>query len=291
MESCISSCFSPIASPAIVYEGEGLIVAAKPAGMHCAPASQPGTLSAWLYALRPELSAVRGRRSGEGGRLHRLDAATSGLVAFAVDDAAFASVMAASTALGFEKRYRALARPGLGGLAGSRPLLRPPSGVSEPDWVSLLRRGSLERIAELLRGASIRSRFRPFGPGSARVACAEPEASLGSRKDWGRDVYESRVEEARAAGGELILELSLRRGFRHQLRAHMAWHGLALVGDALYGDSFDYNGVDYNGVDYNGVVGPEGSNGSAPPAGLCLRATRLSLPSPRGSGRLEISLP
>jgi 23S rRNA pseudouridine1911/1915/1917 synthase len=33
----------------------------------------------------------------------------------------------------------------------------------------------------------------------------------------------------------LDCEVSIARGFRHQIRAHFAWLGLPLIGDRLYG--------------------------------------------------------
>ena len=38
-----------------------------------------------------------------------------------------------------------------------------------------------------------------------------------------------------APDGRLEMRVSLARGFRHQIRAHLAWMGLPLAGDSLYG--------------------------------------------------------
>jgi hypothetical protein len=35
--------------------------------------------------------------------------------------------------------------------------------------------------------------------------------------------------------GTLFLEAEIRKGFRHQIRAHCAWCGLPILGDRLYG--------------------------------------------------------
>lgn len=291
--------FSPIREPSIVYDDHGLVVVAKPAGMHCAPCSEEGTLAAWLFGLRPELASVRGHGPGEGGLIHRLDAATSGLVAFAADDEAFVAVREASRSLRFEKRYLALARPGGFGLAGSRPLLLAPPGMGEKAWRTLLgaaapgaRRADpddslvkVTAIASRLAGLSVRGRFRPFGPGGARVACAAPDLDLASGKAWGKDAYESLVLSAEATDGDVFVELSLRRGFRHQLRAHMAWLGLALVGDETYGEG------EYQGGDGGDDPGRDPSVASPGALGLRLRAHRLLLPSPRDDSALDIRLP
>jgi 23S rRNA-/tRNA-specific pseudouridylate synthase len=40
-------------------------------------------------------------------------------------------------------------------------------------------------------------------------------------------------------GPELELRLALSRGFRHQIRAQLAWIGLPIAGDPLYGGAPD----------------------------------------------------
>jgi 23S rRNA-/tRNA-specific pseudouridylate synthase len=52
----------------------------------------------------------------------------------------------------------------------------------------------------------------------------------------GCDVLEGTEEDE---GPELELRLSLSRGFRHQIRAQLAWIGLPIAGDTLYGGAPD----------------------------------------------------
>ncbi len=278
--------FKPILQPRIVYDEGSIIVVAKPAGMHCAPAGEAGTLCSWLFQLRPELALVRGRSSaggretGEGGLLHRLDAATSGLVAFATNDTAFALLLDASKAGTFVKSYRAFGVPAVSGLLGSRPESMTPPGVDPAVWISCLRRSDAGRIAELLPGRSIESTFRPYGPGAVRVACAvadqqNPGCNVGvpggnKGKAWTRDSYRTEILAARPYAGGVLVDVALARGFRHQVRAHLAWLGLPLEGDPTYGD------------------GPSSDSRGAPE--LRLRAWRLSFPSPTGTGNVVVDL-
>jgi 23S rRNA pseudouridine1911/1915/1917 synthase len=265
--------FKPIPEPRIVFEGGGIIVVAKPAGMHCAPtgspegdaAGDPSTLCAWLFGLRPTAAAIRGRGKGEGGLLHRLDAPTSGLVAFASDEDAFAAVIAAAGAGKFVKRYRALGVPVGSGLLGSKPESIAPAGVDASTWSRCLRGSDLRRISDMLSGTAVESRFRPYGPGAARVACSSPDSTpSGGGKAWTRDAYRSDIAEARPYKDGVLAEIELSRGFRHQVRAHMAWLGLPLEGDRTYGDG--------------------------EPGELRLRAYRLSFPAPRGGGTIVVDL-
>jgi 23S rRNA pseudouridine1911/1915/1917 synthase len=260
--------------PALIWTGpEGLAVA-KPAGMHSAPGSNPdgSSLAEWVFQRYPELGRIKGRSKGEGGLIHRLDRDTEGLVLFARTEAFFAGIAAQAAAGGFIKSYLARAVPGCGGLAGSRPLLATPGGTEESAWKDALRRQDQERLSELLSGAFIEGRFRPFGPGSKRVACMLP-AEPCSLKAWTKDLYTTRIQAACPADTALLVDVRLARGFRHQVRAHLAWVGLSLEGDALYGEGGDDAGAD------------------APETGLKLLAYALSFKDPANGAEVSISLP
>lgn len=248
--------------PRIVREDEDFLAVFKPAGMHTAPAAfgsrDPSSpdLASWVFERYPEVREVRGRNRGEGGLLHRLDRETSGLVLFARGEEAFRALTAAAAGGLFRKDYILRSRPSRSGLPGSRPLRAAPKGTDPDAWER--RRdgaaggadppgpdgpGAVEGLRALLadaldsgRPVFVESRFRPYGSGAARVACALPGAeSVRSRSAWGTEVYRTDIRAAGRAGPALELRVSLERGFRHQVRAHLAWIGLPLEGDALYG--------------------------------------------------------
>jgi 23S rRNA pseudouridine1911/1915/1917 synthase len=99
-------------------------------------------------------------------------------------------------------------------------------------------------LAAAITGAEgqslVASSFRPYGPRGARVACVAPESGAPKAIRPGASIYRSRILEAslRPAEGEgpgiIELRIGLERGFRHQIRAQLAWIGLPIVGDALY---------------------------------------------------------
>jgi 23S rRNA pseudouridine1911/1915/1917 synthase len=268
------TCFGNYHEPVLAWTGSEGIAVAKPAGMHSAPGPHPdgSSLAEWVFERYPEAARVEGRSKGEGGLLHRLDRDTEGLVLFALTDG-FSFGMARSAAAGeFRKSYLAKAVPGCGGLDGSRPLLAVPVGTDEPAWKDALRRQDLERLAAMLSGASIESRFRAYGPGSRKVACSSPgEASR--LKAWTQDVYLTKIETAHSSENGLLVDVSLSRGFRHQVRAHMAWIGLSLEGDPLYGEGEDSHD--------SCEAGP----------GLKLLAYALSFIDPANGLEVSISLP
>jgi 23S rRNA pseudouridine1911/1915/1917 synthase len=254
-------------SPRIVREDTDFLAVCKPAGMHSVPAASGAgdpsapDLASWVFERYPEILGIRGRNRGEGGLLHRLDRETSGLVLFARTEEAFRALSAAASSGLFRKDYLLRAKPSRTGLPGSRPLRAAPEGTDPSSWAGCLDRGTppgaregfgdapdaVEGLGALLAGSLdaghpvfVESRFRPFGPGAARVACAFPGAASGegpvrTRGAWGTEVYRTDLREAFRSGTVLELRVSLTRGFRHQIRAHMAWIGLPLEGDDLYG--------------------------------------------------------
>ncbi len=265
--------FQDRGEPAIIALSEDYIVARKPSGMHTAPKSPPDsklTLLAWLSGIHPDILSFKGRNSDEGGLVHRLDSETSGLVLFARNQKTFDFFMLAGTQGTFTKEYDALTRISIAGLEGSKPLLHQPEGIDPVSWLSSLRRSDTAALTRFLAARPIRSVFRAFGPGGKRVACAVKARDGGSagKKDWTDTEYSTLVLNAKAAYSDdehkIIIKVRLVRGFRHQIRAHLAWLGLPLVGDPLYGED------------------------ASDSARLCLNACSLSFPDPSGGQPIEI---
>jgi len=191
-------------------------------------------------------------------------------VLFARNQAAFEFFMQAGQEGTFLKEYDALTRISIAGLEGSKPLLHQPEGIDPAAWLSSLRRSDTAALTRFLANRSIGSVFRPFGPGGKRVACAvKPrDGAAAGKKDWTGTEYSTAILSVQAGGSadepEILIKVQLVRGFRHQIRAHLAWLGLPLVGDPLYGDD-----------------SPESAR-------LCLNACCLRFPDPAGGGLIEI---
>jgi 23S rRNA-/tRNA-specific pseudouridylate synthase len=75
----------------------------------------------------------------------------------------------------------------------------------------------------------------------------------------------SSMAPAIEAEGCVEIVAAIRRGFRHQIRAQLAWLGLPLVGDALYG----------------GLAFPR----------LCLHAEALTFPHPADGSVVHVDIP
>lgn len=295
--------------PRIVLEDARFLAVYKPPRLHTAPQRSGGeSLAAWVFKERPatlfDPDAARGREAqrdrgdgsrrtaegprppvSEGGLFHRLDFETSGLVLFALDPEALASLVASQEAGLVEKTYRARASVSLTLQDGARPGRGHPSGPAAGDWEAALALAAgsgpgpegapdaaLAELGRLGAGSSVECRFRPFGKGGSRVACLapeEPRPAGGGRRSHGspRSVYVTELAAMAAEPGReggLEIEARIRRGFRHQIRAQLAWIGLPLIGDPLYG--------------------------GRPFARLCLHAERLRFPHPGDGSIVDIDL-
>jgi len=245
--------------PRVVYEDEWLVAVDKPARMHSAPGLGSGDLCAWVFERFPEArdlgsdareaGARRGRSApGEGGLLHRLDYETSGLVLFARKAAAFDALLDQQERGEFYKEYLAFALPSRDAQPlGSVPGQGTPRGIEAKDWAEARAALDAGGLASLLGeaaargGCGVASAFRSYGPKGARVACLDPaEGAMGGA--YLSDVLGSSTPAAALRGGgtgRLELRMGISRGFRHQIRAHLAWVGLPILGDPLYGGAAD----------------------------------------------------
>jgi 23S rRNA pseudouridine1911/1915/1917 synthase len=192
----------------ILYEDGHLLAVDKPAGIHSSPLreGEPGTFLGRVIERYPEVAGLPGIKSMEPGLLHRLDRETSGVLLVARTVEAFERLHAEFAAGRVKKEY----------LAVCIPVER-----DKARWESRLR---------------IESRFAPFGPGGrkVRVILPEEEGKRAARKA-APDRYLTEAEVLEARGPLLLVRAVLVRGFRHQVRAHLACFGLPIAGDPLYG--------------------------------------------------------
>ena len=189
------------------YEDPGLIIVDKPAGVHTAPLrpGETGTLVEMVAHAYPEVAGLPGIKPLEPGLVHRLDRDTSGLVVFARTPGAFEALRRSFASGGARKGYIAACSCADKLPVGSAPLC-------------------------------IESRFAPYGRGRTMVRAVFPgERSRKLLRSASAEIYRTEAVVAARGEGRVQLAASILKGFRHQVRAHLAVLGFPILGDPLYG--------------------------------------------------------
>ena len=193
--------------PQIVSEEKDFIIVYKPPKMHSAPlaGSAGSNILEWCAERRPEIMELPGRKKGEGGLLHRLDFETQGLMLIARTEAGMEALLEQQEEGTVTKEYSALA--GKKGFA---------------------------------QAAKIESMFRPYGPGRKLVRpVLVNEIISDKRKDKTSEVYTTEIVSVKDISSEYVsLAVKIVKGFRHQIRSHLAWYGMPILNDKLYGGGF-----------------------------------------------------
>jgi len=206
--------------PQILASEKDFLVVYKPPRMHSAPLSHSSSdnLFAWCAGKYPEIAGLSGRREGEGGLLHRLDFETQGLLLVARTQRGMEGILEQQKKGMVIKEYSALA-------SKSRTILQGfPRETNIEDPVP----------------ASIRSAFRSYGYGgkAVRPIAADDIHETETREivyDDGKP-YVTDILETRALANNLTsFRLRIYRGFRHQIRCHLAWLGKPILNDDVYG--------------------------------------------------------
>ncbi len=235
-------------NPFAVKEDKNYIVLYKPGNMHSAPLkeSEEGTLLHFCVSLFPEVSLPQGKKKIEGGLVHRLDYETQGLVLFARNQKALDYFFKEQDEGRFLKRYEAIVSKQNMMLDGFPP---PPEWEEAP--------------------FEIKSMFRAYGPGRKAVRPVHID-TISKHKDDARNndaLYVTNILSWEPCGDNTIkVNVQLCRGFRHQIRASLAWLGFPILNDQLYG-------------------GQESSE-----KGLALKAVSLSFIDPETEKPVEINM-
>ncbi|MCA1949074.1 MAG: RNA pseudouridine synthase [Treponema sp.] len=210
--------------PFVCAETPAYLLVYKPPGLPTAPltATEEHTLVQWCVKRFPEVGNIKGRKLIEGGLLHRLDTDTNGLVLFARTQEAYDLISAQQEGGLFLKTYRAwcIKREEGGHAAGPGC----PPLPFQIDWSCK---------APFL----VESAFRAYGPGRKAVRPVvvvkkTKEISLDHGKPYRTKILSIQSEPQHES--LLVVNAQIARGFRHQIRCHLAWIGMPILGDKLY---------------------------------------------------------
>lgn len=206
---------------------EPFAVIIKPAGLPCAPLQEYDDCAySRAEKIFPSLINVNGRKQIEHGLVHRLDTVTEGIVLIAADQKFYDSITADQEAGKFVKHYSALCD-------STEKILE---GFCEcPNYFSAENRFSAFKLSSF---------FRPYGDGKREVRPVTESCSRIIRKKAGNVLYETSVNSVKKSGDFYKVSCSLQKGFRHQVRCHLAWCGLPICNDKVY-SPFESCGEDF----------------------------------------------
>jgi len=203
--------------PQVLAEEKDFLIVYKPPRMHSAPqVSSTESLYTWCVENFPEVGELKGRNKGEGGLLHRLDYETHGLMLLARSKLGMEALLEQQEQGKIIKEYSALTGESgiaLHGFPKEKPELQPGDAVK------------------------ITSTFRAYGEGrkAVRPVLTGDVKKNMTEKLYITEVIESKLMSTAGLGNCLSLRLRISKGFRHQIRCHLAWLGVPILNDALYG--------------------------------------------------------
>jgi 23S rRNA pseudouridine1911/1915/1917 synthase len=220
--------------PHVFAEEKDFLIVYKPPHMHSAPqAFSTESLFSWCARSFPEIVGLSGRKNGEGGLLHRLDYETHGLMLLARSNLGMEALLEQQEQGKIFKEYCALSL-----LVGESEIVLPGFPKEKPELPLWVFEGKAGNAIE------ITSAFRPYGPGrkAVRPVLIGDAKSKRPDKPYLTEILESKLISVAGFGNCLSLKLRISKGFRHQIRSHLAWLGMPILNDALYGGTAFGNG-------------------------------------------------
>lgn len=208
------------------------VILSKPAGLASAPLKSLDEDSAFSQCARlfPAAKSVCGKKAVEGGLLHRIDTATSGLLLVASSQEFYDHIIAVQDAGRFVKGYRAECDVNQKNAQALGGFPKPPAAsLPFDDFLQ-------EKNAAELIGIELSSYFRPFGKGGKEVRPVLQDSNVAALKKIGsKKIYSTKIVAADFLGEDAAkLECKIAQGYRHQVRCHLAWLGFPVRGDAFY---------------------------------------------------------
>ena len=202
-------------APYILEETGGFAVIFKPPKMHSVPVGNKNndTQLEWFASQSPVFDLV-----------HRLDFETHGLVLAARNEKIFQFFKVLQANGDFVKEYSAICVHTNTPVNPSAPI---PNYTTFPPPPAL---SGLNPSKE--KPLIIDSFFRPFGPGRKQVRPVIDDRK--KQKEIAKDRGGCYRTEITGINGN-VFTARIKRGFRHQIRCHLAWAGFPILNDELYG--------------------------------------------------------
>lgn len=191
------------------------IVIKKPRGLPSAPLFE-GDECAFMQAakLYPYLLEVSGKKAIEHGLVHRIDTETEGLLLIATTQESY------NAFINFQREGKFLK----GYSAKCQKIEKPLEGFPPAEFL-------LENKSDNIKKYTVSSRFRPFSLKSAQVRPVTDNSGKAAQKKCSEKIY---TTEIILDTDKFFAKCSIKEGYRHQVRSHLAWLGFPVRGDKLY---------------------------------------------------------
>ena len=194
------------------------LVISKPSGLPTAPLSAQDTNNALYLAAQtfPEILSVNGKKEIEHGLIHRIDTVTEGLILIATTQNAYENFINQQKNNNFTKFYTAICQKNQNSKEGF------------PDFP--------QSNIFLQNEFQIQSYFRYFGQGRKEVRPVPIENlnKTQQKKVEGTSIYTTNVKIISQQNDTVKVECNITKGFKHQVRCHLAWANLPIKNDPVY---------------------------------------------------------
>ena len=195
----------------ILFEDPELLVLNKPSGMP-STAHRGQTSGTAVHQAMDYQESLRTLENGEAGLLHRLDTATSGVLAFAKTPSAYLHYRGVwKTEV--RKMYRAICAP-----------------AHSPQAIKILSSLPADIRLEIAHDAKSAKRMRVLDP-SLELPMKEQLRRCRAKP---RSAHTRILSAKTCTLGQKDLELEILTGVMHQIRVHLAHFGIPIAGDRLY---------------------------------------------------------
>lgn len=197
---------------------EPFLVINKPHGLPSAPIKEDDKENALMKAAEfyPELLLVKGKKEIEHGLIHRLDTVTDGLLVIATTQDSYEKLIKLQNDGKIIKTYTAVC------------------DISESNPSEI--EGFPDRpLTNLDKAFSVKSYFRAFGPGSKEVRPVTESSGKAALKKLKNPVlYKTEIKIIEKTKDKAVCECKIEKGYRHQVRCHLAWAGYPVKNDFVY---------------------------------------------------------
>lgn len=228
----------------IIFKNDDFLVIHKPSGLPSAPLHSVEEDSALSQAIKmyPVIKNIKGRKDIEYGLLHRLDTVTSGLLLIALNQIFFDYMINLQQNNCFIKTYKAICNV---------------DNCVKEGFPAFPYKIQLKKDFTF----TAESYFRAYGKGKKEVRpVIEQNNSYSNKKANFSKKYLTEIKIIEIKNETCVVECKISNGFRHQVRNHLAWANLPIIGDELYnknncsceiqfwavGLDFNYKGKDYS---------------------------------------------